>query len=210
MSAKNARKSIMDWLEELTDHAELAVIGCGKILRRAKYFLAFILSAFFFLYLLTFFRDGTSNWSMLWSGLPFAQKAKLLGRVATSILDNFHSFYGIILILLSLLQGLVIMLLIYNYRHRGKSAAFSGLESSGIASVLSFLALGCPGCGVSLITPILTAIAGTSAVVLAERVGVVCAIIAFLLLIYTFIKLGYLVFIDISAQKHKEKHAKSS
>ena len=210
MSTKNALKKFSEWLADLGDRAKLAVIGSSYLLRRGKYLVLFLVSFLAFLYLLTFFRDGTSNWSLLWSALVPAEKAKMLGAVALSMLENFRSFYGVTLILLSLLQGLVIMLLIYNYRHREKSAAVDGLESSGIASVLSLLALGCPGCGVSLITPILTAIVGASAAVLAERIGVICAIVAFALLIYTFIKLGFLVFIDISAQKHKEKHAKSN
>ena len=51
--------------------------------------------------------------------------------------------------------------------------------------------------------------AGAGAVAMAERLGIALTIIAFLLLIYTLVQLGYVIFVNVSAKQAKEKHAKS-
>ena len=102
------------------------------------------------------------------------------------------------------------MLMIYVWRHREKSIAIDSASTGSIASVIGFVALGCPSCGISLLSPILTAIAGASAGILAERIGIIFIVLAFALLIFTVLRLGYTVFILVSAKRYKEKHAKSN
>ena len=103
------------------------------------------------------------------------------------------------------------MLLVFAWRHREKDATLDGASTGGIGSILGFVALGCPTCGVGLLMPLLTAIAGAGAMTLAEGVSRVFTVLAFVLLVYTVIKLGYICFVTISAKKYKEKkHAKSS
>ena len=58
----------------------------------------------------------------------------------------------------------------------------------------------------TFITPILTAIAGTGAMALTESVSQIFTILAFVLLIYTVIQLGYVDFVIMSAKKYEEKH----
>ena len=210
MKTKKAWERFKDWCAEAADHTKLATIGAGYCIRRPKYLTAFIISFLFFLFLMTFFSDGTSNWHLLWSHISIGDKIEMLGGVSLKMLENFRSLYGIAIILICLMQGLVIMLLIFNYRNREKSVAVEGIQNSGIASVISLLALGCPGCGISIFTPILTAVAGASATVLAERIGIFCAVAAFALLFYTFVKLGFFVFITVSARKYKEKNEKNN
>ena len=33
-----------------------------------------------FIYLFTFFRDGSTNWQLIWSGIPVSDKVGILGR----------------------------------------------------------------------------------------------------------------------------------
>ena len=135
----------------------------------------------------------------------------MLGLVFRNIIYNFTSLYGILIILMALLQALVIILLTFAWRNREKDATLDGASTGGIGSILGFVALGCPTCGVGLLMPILTAIAGAGAMTLAEGVSRAFTCLAFILLIYTVIKLGYICFVTISAKKYKEKkHAKSS
>ena len=205
-------KKIASLTETVADRTKFAMVSIGYLLKRPKYLASFLISLFVFLFILSFFKDGSGNWALLCSGIPFGAKMALLGRVCVGILDNFTDLYGILIILLSLLQALTVMLLIFAWRNRKKDFALDGASTGGIGAIFGFVALGCPTCGISLLTPILTAIAGTAgAMAAAESVSRILTILAFFLLIYTVIRLGYVSFITISSKNYKEKkHAKSN
>ena len=192
------------------DRAKFAVSSIWMLLKRPKYLASFLVSLFVFLYILSFFKDGSGNWLLLCSNLSFGAKLEVLGRVCVKILDNFTDLYGILIILMSILQALTIMLLIFTWRNREKDHAIDGASTGGIGAIFGFIALGCPTCGISILAPLLTAIAGTGAMAAAEGISKVLIVLAFILLIYTVIKLGYVSFVTMSAKKYKEKkHAKS-
>lgn len=208
---------IKDLWETLCDRCKFAMVGTFELLKRPKYLAAFIISLVVFLFVLSFFKDGDSNWVLLTSGLDFGRKMQVLGRVFVSIFENFTSLYGIIITLMAILQAAIIPLLIYTWKQRArdqknKDQAIDGASTGSIGAILGFIALGCPTCGVGLLTPILAAIAGASALALAEAVGHIFTIVAFILLFYTIIKLGYITFINLSNEKYKKKehHAKSN
>ena len=169
--------------------------------------LVFAISLFLFLFILTFFRDGSSNFQLLCSGLEFTRKIEVIGRVFPAIIENFTSLYGITIIILSTLQAIVIMQLVFTWRHREKNMAIDGASTGGIGAILGFIALGCPSCGIGLLTPLLSAIAGASAVALADTIGHIFTILAFGLLIFTIIRLGYIDYIIIGSKDYKEEHA---
>jgi len=203
-------KKLQDWFTTGVDRAKFALVGAGYLFRNPKYVAVFIVSLLVMLYILSFFRDGAGNWQLLFSGLPFGRKMEMLGMVFLNIGHNFTSLYGLLIVLMSVLQALVIMLLVFAWRHREKDATLDGASTGSIGAVLGFVALGCPTCGVGLLMPLMTAIAGAGAMALAEGFSRVFTILAFILLIYTVIKLGYICFITIAASKHKEKkHAKN-
>ena len=205
--------SLRTFFETTIDHCKLSVSGILKLLKRPKYLIAFLLSLFCFLFILSFFKDGSGNWSLLWSPLGFSRKISLIGQVLLDILANFSSLYGIIILLMALLQALIVPLLIYTWKQRvqdakNKDNAIDGASTSGIGAILGFVALGCPSCGVGLLMPILTAIAGASALAVAETVSHLFTIVAFWLLFYTVVRLGYLSFINICNEKSKEEKKK--
>jgi len=195
----------------LLDRSKFAASSIWQLLKQPKYLAVFVVSLLLFLYILTFFKNGTSNWTLLWSGLTFGAKIGVLGRVAMDILTNFADLYGILIMMMSLLQAITIMLLVFTWRSREKDQLLDGASTGGIGALFGFIALGCPTCGVSILTPLLTAVAGTGAMAAAEGVSRILIVMAFLLLIYTVIRLGYTSYITISAKKYKEKkHAKSN
>lgn len=211
MSSNRIRaKNPKDFFSQLGDRAKLAFVGCGYCLRRPKYLTVFIVSWVAFAYIFTFFRDGMSNWNLLFSGITPEQKMGLLGKCFLNIFVNFASFYGLCIIFLSFLQAVAIVLMIFTYRNRNKEASLNGASTGLVASALGFVALGCPTCGISLLTPILTALAGASAGVLAKTIGDIFLVVAFILLLMTIIRLGYLVFIIVSASNYKEKHERKN
>jgi hypothetical protein len=198
-------KRLRQSCESFANKAKYSVVGCSYCLRRPKYAAAFILSFLFFLYFLTFFKDGNGYWQLIWSGLPFGRKLDVLKSALFAVPGNFSSLYGISIIFLSLLQAIAIMLIIFTWRNCKRDAALDGASAGGIASVLGFATLGCPTCGISFLTPILSAIAGASASVLAERIGTVLSVLAFALLLYAIVKLGYTVYIIVGTSKNKEE-----
>ena len=196
-------------IETISDRSKFALVSTGYILKKPKYLAVFLLSFLVFLYFLTFFRDGSSNWQLIWSGLAIDRKLEILGRVFPAILENLASFYGITIIFLSLWQGIVVTQIVFALRNREKEQSLNAASTGGIGAVLGFLALGCPSCGIGLLTPLLSAIAGASAVALSETVGYILTVLAFILLLYSIIRLGYINFIIISSKNYKEEHAKS-
>jgi hypothetical protein len=196
-------------IETISDRTKFALVSTSYVIRKPKYLIVCLLTFLIFLFFLTFFRDGNSNWQLLWSGLPLGRKLEVLGRIFPAILENFTSMYGVTIVFLSIFQAIVVMQLVYAWRHRDRASALNGASTGGIAAVFGFIALGCPTCGIGLLTPLLSAIAGSAAVTLAESLGYIFTIIAFILLFYTIISLGYTNYINIINENHKEEHAKS-
>ena len=159
---KAAPKSFKHWLGVFGDKALLALVGAKGLLKIPAYLAAFLTASFVFAYVFTFFKDGTMNWSLVFSGLDFSEKLKILGQVVSEIFTGLASLYGISIFAMSLLQGLCIALMVYAWKNRERDSAIDGASTGGIGALLGFIALGCPSCGVTFITPILTAIAGTS------------------------------------------------
>ena len=196
--------------ETFVDRCKFAVVGFKYLLTRRRYVIALVISFLVFLYILSQLQNNGANWQLLWSGLDFGSKMQVLGRSFRSMLDNFTSFQGILIVLLALMQALCVVGIVFAIRHRQKDDAINGASAGSIASILAFVTLGCPTCGMTLLTPLLTMIAGTSAVALAEKLGIVLSIVAFVLLFATLVHLGYLIFVNVSAERAKEKHAKSN
>lgn len=194
--------------ETVFDRTKLGLQGVCSVFSRPKYAIIGIFCVIFIAYILNFWRDGNGNWQLLCSGLPLGDKLGVLGRVFTSMAEFFRSFSGFTVALLALLQGIVITQLVFTWRHREKNAALDGASTGGIGAILGFIALGCPSCGIGLLTPILSAIAGASAVAMAETIGHIFTILAFALLIFTVIRLGYIDFVLANVSKGKEKPCK--
>ena len=196
-------------IETISDRSKFALVSTGYLLKKPKYLCVFFSSFLVFLYFLTFFRDGSSNWQLIWSGLAIDRKLEVLGRVFPALLENFCSFYGVTIILLSLLQGVIVAQILFAWRNREKEQSLNTASTGGVGAILGFIALGCPSCGIGLLTPLLSAIAGASAVALSETIGYVLTVLAFGLLLFSIIRLGYINYIIISSKKYKEEHAKS-
>ena len=196
--------------ETILDRTKIGLQGVCSVFSRPKYAIFGIFCVILIAYILNFWRDGNGNWQLLCSGLPLGDKLGVLGRVFGTILEDFRSLWGISIILLAALQGIVITQLVFTWRHREKNAAIDGASTGGIGAILGFIALGCPSCGVGLLTPLLSAVAGASALAMAETIGKIFTILAFVLLVFTVLRLGYIDFVLASANSRKEKHAKSN
>ena len=212
---KSIKRKLSDFWESFCDRVKCTLVAIYELWHNPKYLSCFVISFLLFLFVLSFFKDGDSNWQLLWSGLAFDRKLAMLGQVCLSILTNFISWSGLVIVLMSLLQALVVMLLVFAWRHRQKESVIDGASTGGIGAIFGFIALGCPSCGVGLLTPILTTIAGAGAMAMAETVSNIFTILALILLFYTVIKLGYINYVTITAakatkNKEEKSHAKSN
>ena len=200
------QKKLSEKFELWLDRVKMAILGTKFALRKKSYLLVALISWVGFLYLLTMFKNGTALWAMLWSGLDFGEKIGVLFGVWEKVLANFLSLDGVLLIILTFLQGVAIGLLIFVWKKKEKSATKGGIESGSIGAALSFLALGCPSCGISLFSPILTAIAGTGALVLADSLGWIFLALSFVFLFSAIKKMGYAAFIIETARRYYAKN----
>lgn len=207
---KSLKRKLSDFWESFCDRARYTLVAIYELWHNPKYLSCFIISFLAFLFILSFFKDGDSNWQLLWSGLTFERKMAMLGQVCLGILTNFVSWSGLALIFMSLLQALVVMLLIFAWRQHQRESVIDGASTGGIGAIFGFIALGCPSCGVGLLTPILTTIAGAGAMAMAETVSNIFTILALILLFYTVIKLGYINYVTISAAKATKKEEKTN
>ena len=204
------KKKLSNLFETFVDRTKFAVVGYKYLLSRPRYIIALAISFLIFLYILSQLQNGGSNWQLLWSGLDFGRKMEVFGLSLLSMLENFTSFLGVLIVFLALMQSLCVAGIVFAIRHRQKDDAINGASAGSIASILAFVTLGCPTCGMTLLTPLLTMVAGTGAIALAERLGIILSIVAFVLLFFTLVQLGYQIFVNVSAERAKEKHAKSN
>ncbi|MCL1839587.1 hypothetical protein FWF89_01110 [Candidatus Saccharibacteria bacterium] len=191
-------------LELWVDDTKMALVGIGMVMRRPKYVLIGVAAFLFFGYILTMFKDGTSTWSLLWSGIGFGDKVLLSLEVGGRMFGNLFDLWGLVLMVLALMQGLTIALLVFGWRSKiSKKATAAGLEAGSVGTVISLLALGCPACGTSLLMPFLTTVLGSSAAVMGEILGWVLVVLAMVLLLHAARRLGYGAFIEITARRYK-------
>ena len=186
------------------DETKMAFVGVGIVMRKVKYITIAAIAFLIFAYILTIFRDGTATWGLLWSGLGFGAKMGVLGDVWARVLQNFTDWWGLILMMLAALQGVTISLLVYGWQMKmSRKTTVAGLEAGGVGTAVSFLAVGCPTCGTTLLMPILTVVAGTGAAALAEVLGWIFVIVAAILLLHAMRRLGYGAFIETAARRYK-------
>lgn len=191
-------------LELWADETKMAFVGIKMVMKKVGYAVIAIVAFLVFAYILTIFRDGTSTWSLLWSGIGFGDKLSLLGDVWVRVLKNFTDWWGLVLMLLAALQGLTISLLIFGWRMKMSSkTTAAGLEAGGVGAAISFLALGCPTCGTTLLAPVLTLVLGSGAVAVAETLGWILVVVAAILLLHAARRLGFGAYVEITARRHK-------
>ena len=77
---KTAPKSFKHWLGVFGDKALLALEGAKGLLKKPAYLATFLIASFVFAYAFTFFKDGTMNWSLVFSGLGLGEKLSCTGN----------------------------------------------------------------------------------------------------------------------------------
>jgi hypothetical protein len=139
--------------------------------------------------------NGSFYFSLLISDMPSSDRLGILGQVFISIFDNVkQGLNGLLVIILALLQGVAITLMIYAKKYsQAKTVCRIGKDSGlqGVALLVSFIGVGCPTCGTSLIAPILAVFVSGISSVYMNLIGNLILVISCLLCIFAILNLIY-------------------
>lgn len=214
------------------DDFSLAARGLLLASRKRRFWYAFVPTFLLFGLLINLLSNGFSNLRLLFSG-----NLALAGKV---LLSAFLGIFGfgknlpdfLLNFALTLLQASLISLVVFVYRHNQKSAhqtskkpspddsenreptqpKSSGLESSALVAGLAILGSGCPTCGTTLLAPLLsTLFSGVAGgVALAGKLALLFNILAFLLGLLAFRKLGLETYAIIKSEQFMNRKRKET
>jgi hypothetical protein len=157
--------------------------------------LVFLFSFFIFAFILTFAANGSLYFSLLTANISLVNKLTVLGQVFTSIFSNiFQGINGVLVILLSFLQAITITLMVYAKKYsKAKTICRIGKDSGlqGAALIISFIGVGCPTCGTSLIAPLIALFASGISAAYMNLVGNLILMISCLICAFAILNLLY-------------------
>lgn len=142
---------------------------------------------------------------LLTSGMAITSKVSVLGLLLKAMVGSyFQDLNGVLLLVLSLLQGIAIALLIYNFRnnHQVDKRAVTG---SGIATLASIIGLGCVPCGTSLLVPLIALIFSSSSYMLLNTANLLVLLLASVLSVYSIYKMGLIAHVNFLTKEWKKE-----
>lgn len=117
----------------------------------------------------------------------------IINVIVAMVQSYFADGTGVLLLIVSLMQGVAIALFIYTARrNRVMDAAVVG--RSGFALVFATLGLGCVPCGTSLLVPVMTLLFSSSAPALLGTANTIVLALALILTVYSLYKIGLIAY----------------
>lgn len=173
-----------------------AANGAKLVFSRPKYVFLAIVLAFLISILIYFSINFNFYASLLSSGLPILDKFGVVWLLISSMFGSyFTDSFGLLLLVLSMLQGVALALLIYNFKTNKKLDAKTATGSS-IATAAAIVGLGCVSCGTSLLIPIMTLIFSSSAYAFLDAANTIVLVLASVLSLYAIYKMGLMIHIN--------------
>ncbi|MBQ1298653.1 hypothetical protein IIY24_02350 [Candidatus Saccharibacteria bacterium] len=196
----------MNWRKWL-DGFVLAGKGILLATKEKRFWYGFIPSFIFFGMLMNLLASGTGKFELM-GVLGFPENLRIL-------LDSFLSIFGINqpfldwlpVFAISLLQGILIglIVLLWNKKREQNSA---NLEKAGIITGLIALGAGCPTCGTTLLTPLISAIFSTGTLAIAGTISTIVTTLAIIIAILSLKRLGEETYVTIINEKYLKRKAK--
>lgn len=214
---------------------DFAIAGRGLLLatKKKSFWLPFVLTFVIFGMLINLLSSGFISFQLIGGCLSsgdISGALKIVGSAFSAIFGIGRALSDFIFnFILTLLQSVLIALVVFVAKHNRKekrdkksdkenestsknslikSDSPSSLESSALVAGLAVLGSGCPTCGTTLLAPVLGAILSgtTGAVSLAGTLSLILNIIAILIAILVFRKLGVQTYAIIKSEHFKEIH----
>jgi hypothetical protein len=195
-------------LKSCLDKTKLACLGTAYVTTKWKYALLSFSISMVFAFILTLTISGNTDWRLLTSSITVIDKLELIGAICIRVFANATTLHGFLVLLLAILQGMSIALLTFSYKMH-KRVDGDSLSSTGIASIIAFLGLGCSTCGTSLLMPLINILFTSSAYIIADSISSVMMIVAFVLSFYTIRRLGFTIYIAESSLRHQIRKGKN-
>ena len=201
---------IMNWRKWCDDFV-LAGKGILLATKEKRFWYGFVPSFLFFGLLMNLLAGGASGFGLLFDFGPlYALKTLAKNLLATFGLGlSFLDWLPIFAI--SILQGILIGLIVLLWNKKQKQNS-ENLEKAGLITGLIALGAGCPTCGTTLITPVLSALFSTGGLAIAGTISIIITWLAVIIAIFALKRLGletYVIIIHERFIKKKEAHAKS-
>ena len=164
--------------------------GVFFVLQKPKYFILAIIFSFLLSLIIYFSINFNFYGPLLFSSMGLSATFFVLGTMTQTMAQSyFTDSIGIMLLIISLLQGMAISLLVYNIK-LNRQFNTKVIAGSGFATIAAVIGLGCVPCGTSLLVPIMTIIFASSAPALLNTANLIVLILASFLSIYSLYKIG--------------------
>lgn len=186
----------------LRDKITIAIRGIAGVLKYPRYVVFSGVMAVLFASLVYLIINAGSYGSLLMSRLPLLDKLQVVWMMLQHMMfDMVTTFNGVLLLLVSLLQGLSFSVMLYTFRRNRQFSSMQVVGSGGIAAVAAALGLGCVPCGTSIILPIVSVVFSSSAYAAASIASAVVLVVAFGVTLYSLYKLGMVASAHIESEK---------
>lgn len=186
----------------------LGFSGAVTIIRHPAYTVGAFVAAFLTALLIFFATNGGFYWPIFSAPLPLLDKLLLLASMTRAMFISFATIMGMLLLVVSLLQGTAIALLVYNIKSNRRVDAPT-VGRTGIAMLAATLGLGCVPCGTSLLIPLATLLFSSSAVAVANIASMAILAIAGVLCLYSIYKLGYSAYGHIALENQSKSKSQT-
>ncbi len=181
-------------VNSISEHAKQAAIGCWFVLRRPPWAALAVLLGFIVSIVIYLSINFGFYGSLLGSQLSVIDKlyalVVMMGSMVVSYADGVS---GLLLLIVSLLQGAAMSMLIFTARRNRKMDA-GVVGRSGLALVFATLGLGCVPCGTSLLVPVMTIVFSSSAPAMLGTANTIVLILAIGLTIFSLYKIGKIAY----------------
>lgn len=159
------------------------------VLARPPYLILAVLGSFFFFqFLLWFYNLNLIFYILFVSDLPLTEKLLFPIRSFGALFIGYSGLQAATLLILSLIQGVLISVLVYVFRHR--ASAKKSASSGGLSLVAAVFGFGCATCGTSLLSPLLSFLAAGTAAAVATIIGPLINLISIILGLYALLQLA--------------------
>lgn len=217
------------------DECKMAATGIVLASRKVKFWVVFLVTFVVFGTLISLLSSGSSAIDLFFVA-DFGGKLQILGDGFLTLFGKGREFWDFFVnFSLSVLQALLIALIVLIYKKRrtnglirpmGDKSSKSGrknkkkdseksdakndgvaLQNAGIATGLALLGSGCPTCGTTLITPILTSVFSTGSYAIAGAISGILTFLAFVLILWSLKKMGLEAYVIIKDEEWRKKRA---
>lgn len=190
------------WLDEFI----LAGEGILLATKEKRFWYGFIPSFLFFGLLMNLLSSGTAKFELM-PKIGFFNSLQI-------IWDNLLALFGfqqtfsdwLPIFLIALLQGILIGLVVLFWAKKINNSA--KLEKAGIITGLITLGAGCPTCGTTLLTPLITTLFSSGGLTIAGAISTFATWLAIVIAIFVLKSLGKETYVIIINEKYLAKKGK--